>query len=54
MIRIIHLKLQQGLDIAGQFYQQLVSIIGLAVGIADGEPYWNAYLGQWLLWVNNG
>ncbi len=19
--------------------------------MADGEPYWNAYLGQWLLWV---
>ncbi|MEH1813986.1 MAG: hypothetical protein V7L09_16310 [Nostoc sp.] len=31
--------MQQGLDSAGQFYQQLVSTIGSAVGIADGEPY---------------
>ncbi|MBG1242471.1 hypothetical protein ACEYW6_29120 [Nostoc sp. UIC 10607] len=44
--------MQQGLDSAGQFYQQLVSTIGSAVGIADGEPYWNAYLGQWQIWVN--
>ncbi|MBD2512344.1 hypothetical protein H6G91_34885 [Nostoc muscorum FACHB-395] len=20
--------------------------------IADGEPYWNAYLNQWQVWVN--
>jgi len=44
--------LQQGLDSAGQFYQPLVSTIGSAVGIADGEPYWNGYLGQWQVWVN--
>ncbi|MBC6435692.1 hypothetical protein FM036_40920 [Nostoc sp. HG1] len=37
--KILKLKLQQGLDSAGQFYQQLVSTIGSAVGIADGEPY---------------
>ncbi|BBD70699.1 hypothetical protein NIES4072_70660 [Nostoc commune NIES-4072] len=47
----LKLKLQQGLDSAGQFYQQLVSTIGSAVGVADSEPYWNGYLGQWLLWV---
>ncbi|MFW9257777.1 hypothetical protein A4S05_14605 [Nostoc sp. KVJ20] len=35
-------------------YQQLVSIIGSAIGIADSEPIWNAYLGQWQVWVNNG
>ncbi len=48
----LKLKLQQGLDSAGQFYQQLVSTIGSAVGIADGEPYWNGCLGQWQVWVN--
>lgn len=50
----LKLKLQQGLDSAGQFYQQLVSTIGEAVGVADGEPYWNGYLGQWQVWVNFG
>ncbi|WP_196525564.1 hypothetical protein [Nostoc commune] len=50
----LKLKLQQGLDSAGQFYQQLVSTIGSAVGVADGEPYWNGYLGQWQVWVNFG
>ncbi|MBC1224753.1 hypothetical protein GNF10_09620 [Nostoc sp. UCD121] len=43
--------MQQGLDSAGQFYQRLVSTIGSAVGVADGEPYWNGYLGQWQVWV---
>jgi hypothetical protein len=47
-------KMQQGLDSAGQFYQQLVSTIGSAVGVADGEPYWNGCLGQWQVWVNFG
>ncbi|MBN3879918.1 MULTISPECIES: hypothetical protein [unclassified Nostoc] len=32
----LKLKLQQGLDSAGQFYQQLVSTIGSAVGVVDG------------------
>ncbi|MBD2248767.1 hypothetical protein [Nostoc sp. FACHB-888] len=50
----LKLKLQQGLDSAGQFYQQLVSTIGKAIGVADGEPYWNGYLGQWQVWVNFG
>jgi hypothetical protein len=50
----LKLKLQQGLDSAGSFYQQLVSTIGEAVGVADGEPYWNGYLGQWQVWVNFG
>ncbi len=44
----LKLKMQQGLDCAGQFYSELVSTIGSAVGVADGEPYWNGYLGQWL------
>ncbi|MBD0390207.1 MAG: hypothetical protein ICV54_27835 [Nostoc sp. C3-bin3] len=48
----LKLKIRQGIESAGQFYQQLVSRIGEAVGVADGEPYWNAYLGQWQLWVN--
>ncbi|MEH2159391.1 hypothetical protein [Nostoc sp.] len=39
---------------ADQFYQQLVSTIGSAVAVADGEPYWNGYLGQWQVWVNFG
>ncbi|WP_181154223.1 hypothetical protein [Nostoc sp. 'Peltigera membranacea cyanobiont' N6] len=50
----LKLKLQQGLDSAGQFYQQLVSTIGSSIGVADGEPYWNGYLGQWQVWVNFG
>ncbi|MEH1770991.1 MAG: plasmid replication protein, CyRepA1 family [Nostoc sp.] len=50
----LHLKLRQGLGSVGQFYQQMVSQIGEAVGVADGEPYWNAYLGQWQVWVNFG
>ncbi|MBN3950889.1 MAG: hypothetical protein HWQ38_32250 [Nostoc sp. NMS7] len=44
--------MQQGLDSAAQFYQQLVSTIGSAVGIADGEAIWNAYMGEWQVWVN--
>ena len=47
----LKLKIRLGLESAGQFYQQLVSTIGKAVGIADGEPYWNAYLNQWQVWV---
>jgi hypothetical protein len=46
------LKMQQGLDSAGSFYQELVSRVGEAVGVADGEPYWNGYLNQWQVWVN--
>jgi hypothetical protein len=49
----LKLKIRQGLESAGQFNQQLVSRIGFSVGIADGEPHWNAYLGQWQVWVNN-
>jgi hypothetical protein len=48
----LKLKLRLGLDSAGQFYQQLVSSNGSAIGVADGEPYWNGYLGQWQVWVN--
>ncbi|MBD2732274.1 hypothetical protein H6G96_40100 [Nostoc sp. FACHB-892] len=48
----LKLKMRLGLDSVGKFYQQLVSQIGEAVGIADGEPYWNRYLGQWQIAVN--
>ncbi|HYW21008.1 MAG TPA: hypothetical protein VE956_17240 [Nodularia sp. (in: cyanobacteria)] len=48
----LKLKMQQGLDCGGSFYQQLVSSFGKAMGVADGERYWNAYLGQWQIWVN--
>ncbi|MEH1842222.1 MAG: plasmid replication protein, CyRepA1 family [Nostoc sp.] len=50
----LKLKMQQGLDSAGSFYNQLVSTIGSAVGVADGEPYWNGYLGKWQIWVKFG
>ncbi|QFS51435.1 hypothetical protein [Nostoc sphaeroides] len=40
------------MDTASRFYTELVDKIGEVVGVADGEPYRNAYLGQWLLWVN--
>ncbi|MEH1910520.1 MAG: hypothetical protein V7L05_17655 [Nostoc sp.] len=46
--------MQQGLDSAGRFYTELVSQVGVAVGVADGEPYWNGYLGQWQVWVKFG
>jgi len=48
----LKLNLRQGLDSAGQFYSELVSKIGEAVGVADGEPIWNGYLGQWQVAVN--
>ncbi|MCC5655043.1 DUF3854 domain-containing protein [Nostoc sp. XA013] len=48
----LKLKLQQGLDSIGSSYSELISKAGQAVGVADGEPYWNAYLGQWQVWVN--
>ncbi|MBG1264477.1 hypothetical protein F8S20_38130 [Nostoc sp. BAE] len=44
--------MQQGMNCAGSFYNQLVSTIGSAVGVADGEPFWNGYLGQWQIAVN--
>jgi hypothetical protein len=50
----LKLKLQQGLDSIGSSYSELVSTIGETVGVADGEPYWNGYLGQWQVWVNFG
>ena len=50
----LKLKIRQGLDSAGSFYQELVSTIGKSVGVADGEPYWNGYLGKWQVWVNFG
>lgn len=37
----LRLKIRLGLDSVGKFYQQLVSKVGEAVGVADGEPYWN-------------
>ncbi len=48
----LKLKIQQGLDSAGSFYNQLVSTIDEAIGVADGEPFWNGYLGQWQIAVN--
>ncbi len=44
----LKLKMREGLNSAGRFYTELAS----QVGVADGEPYWNAYLGQWQVWVN--
>ncbi|MCC5612804.1 hypothetical protein LC612_40485 [Nostoc sp. CHAB 5834] len=48
----LKLKIRQGLDSAGRFYSELVSKVGFSLGVADGEPYWNGYLGQWQVWVN--
>ncbi|MEH1962141.1 MAG: hypothetical protein V7L05_20150 [Nostoc sp.] len=48
----LKMKMREGLDSAGRFYTELVSQVGSAVGVADGEPYWNGYLGQWQVWVN--
>ncbi|MHC5771718.1 MAG: hypothetical protein ACYTXI_40465, partial [Nostoc sp.] len=48
----LSLKLRQGLDSFGQFYQHLVSQLGDAIGIADDEPFWNAHVEQWQVWVN--
>lgn len=41
-----------GLEGACQFYQELVDKIGDAIGVADGEPIWNGYLGQWQVAVD--
>ncbi|MBU7587011.1 MAG: hypothetical protein KAF91_29870 [Nostoc sp. TH1S01] len=48
----LKLKLQQGLEDTGKFYQELVDKIGNAIGVADGEPFWNRYLGQFMVAVN--
>jgi hypothetical protein len=48
----LKLRLRQGLENASQFYTELVSKVGEAVGVADGEPVWNRYLGQWQACVN--
>jgi hypothetical protein len=50
----LKLKIKQGLDSVGSFYSELVSTVGEAVGVTDGEPYWNGYLGKWQVWVNFG
>lgn len=50
----LHTRLMRGLNSAGDFYSELVSKVGEAVGVADGEPYWNAYLEQWQVWVKFG
>ncbi|WP_375467185.1 plasmid replication protein, CyRepA1 family [uncultured Nostoc sp.] len=47
-------KMQLGLNSVGKFYSELISQVGSSVGVADGEPYWNGYLGQWQVWVNFG
>ncbi|MBW4457422.1 MAG: DUF3854 domain-containing protein [Nostoc indistinguendum CM1-VF10] len=48
----LRLKMQSGLEDAGKFYQELISTIGDAIGIADSEPIWNGHLGQWQVAVN--
>lgn len=48
----LKLKLQHGLKDAGRFYQETVSEIGEAIGVAEGEPFWNAYLNRWHVAVN--
>ncbi|MHC5821269.1 MAG: plasmid replication protein, CyRepA1 family [Nostoc sp.] len=48
----LKLKLQQGLQDAGKFYQETVSEIGEAIGIAEGEPFWNAFLSRWHIAVS--
>ncbi len=48
----LKLKLRQGLKSAGRFYNELVSSFGEAVGVANGEPFWNGYLGQWQVLVD--
>jgi hypothetical protein len=50
----LRLKLRQGLESAGRFYTELVAKVGEAIGVADGEPIWNSYLGQWQVWVSFG
>ncbi|MHC5863351.1 hypothetical protein, partial [Nostoc sp.] len=47
-------KMQLGLNSAGDFYSELVSKVGSSAGVADNEPYWNGYLGQWQVWVKFG
>ena len=48
----LKLKLKQGLQDAGRFYQEAVLEIGEAIGVADGKPFWNAYLSRWHIAVN--
>ncbi|MBW4616813.1 MAG: hypothetical protein KME21_26930 [Desmonostoc vinosum HA7617-LM4] len=48
----LKLNLRQGLEGASRFYTLLVSSLGEAVGVADGEPFWNSYLRQWQVLVN--
>ncbi|WP_404827133.1 plasmid replication protein, CyRepA1 family [Dendronalium phyllosphericum] len=48
----LKLRLRQELKSAGQLYQQLISKVGEAIGIADGEPIWNGYLGNWMISVS--
>ncbi|RCJ41888.1 hypothetical protein A6770_35900 [Nostoc minutum NIES-26] len=47
----LKLRLRQGLESAGRFYWELVSKVGEAVGVADSEPFWNEYLGNWMVGV---
>ncbi|QLE44361.1 hypothetical protein FD723_30675 [Nostoc sp. C052] len=50
--KVLMVKMQLGLNSAGSFYSELISQVSSSVGVADGEPYWNAYLNQWQVWVN--
>jgi hypothetical protein len=48
----LKLKLQHELQDAGRFYQEAISEIGEAIGIAEGEPFWNGFLNRWHIAVN--
>ena len=48
----LKLKLQHGLKDAGRFYQEAISEIGEAIGVAEGEPFWNEFLNRWHIAVN--
>ncbi|QLE39963.1 hypothetical protein FD723_05460 [Nostoc sp. C052] len=48
----LKLKIRQGMDCVGSFYSELVCTVGEAIGVADGEPFWNGHVGQWQVAVN--
>ncbi len=48
----LKLKLQHDLQDAGRFYLEAISEIGEAIGIAEGEPFWNGFLNRWHIAVN--
>jgi hypothetical protein len=48
----LKLQLQQGLENAGNLYQELISAVGNAIGVAEEEPIWNEYFNQWIIKIN--